>query len=529
MYPGGTVSCVVTMGCVLLHFLARVLNIVLGNRKIRLVMKRYLYILPLLLVFIFSLQAQTPAQIQKLERDINRLHEKVIQAKRFSTLFSDPKMTQMVHKAEQEYFLARDAFQQKKYFQARNHVKMGFTILARLYRIVRNNPFFKNKFKEKLDRKIQEAERVVASQPSTDAQELLNRARYFRQQAVQFAERNQPELAMKNYFLAIFFADNAIRTVTGGLPRQVANLDRYFENTNAMLMHARDLVQNSSHRQARQLLDQAETEYRKAYQLYDNNHPRQAFVRLQIVNRLIYRILDLLEKTPASQKERLQDDIRLLEENLVSLKSSVEQANLSDAQRLYQRIAFLIAQAREKYNSGNYAAARQRLNLARRLFLQLHRRLNRTGLNPEAEVRNQLQTAQTMYAALEQNSQEDPLYSRLLSILQENLHKAQSAYAEKDFRTAIQHLKIFNRLAIKMNRFVSYRKKETQGQKRAQQVLDRLKELLQQNVSWKNDEILKIRYQNAESLYQLALQARAKGNDLLCGQLSQTAIAILTK
>lgn len=494
-------------------------------------MKSIRYIVLLLVVLINSgLLAQTqPPQVQKLERDLNRLHEKVIQAKRFSSLFSDPKIMQMVQAAEREYQQARQAFLQKKYYRAHNHVKLGFTILGRLYRLIRNNPFFRNKFKEQLDRKIQEAEQVVARQTNSEAQELLNRARYFRQRAFQAAQANQPDLAMKNYFLAIFFADNAIRTATGIYPQQNKNLDRYFENTNAMLMHARDLVSRSSQSQAHTLLDKAEREYRKAYRLYDDNRPRQAFVQLQIVNRLIYRILDLLEKTPESQRERLAEDIRLLESNLVSLDSRVKGVNSPDVQRLYQRITFLLTEARDKYQAGNYPAARQRLGIARRLFLQLHRRLNRNNLTPEEEIRNQLHTAQTMYTALAQNQADVPFYSQLLNLLQNNLKKAQEAFDRKEYQKALSYLRIFNHLAIKLEQYRGGLDTEQKNKEKAAQILARLKDLLNQNSSWQDDDLLKIRYQNASNLYQLASQACSEGQYRLCWQLSRTAIAILTK
>ena len=72
----------------------------------------------LTLSVIFSstlLFAQDNQKIEELERQLNRLEEKIQEAQHFASLFQNPILNQIVQSAEDYYRQARLAFQQRQY------------------------------------------------------------------------------------------------------------------------------------------------------------------------------------------------------------------------------------------------------------------------------------------------------------------------------------------------------------------------------------------------------------------------------
>lgn len=496
-------------------------------------MKRSTYIFVAFLTLVFCVQmvlAQTGNQRSDFERELNRLQEKIHQVSQLARLFPNSQLSNIIQSAREQYQLAKQAYLQGRLIKARAHLKLGFGILAKVYRELRNNPFLKAKFKEALDSKIQEAEMIVSRSQNPEAGKLLNRARYYRQRAYQFSNLNQPELAYKHYLLAIFFADNAMNAVRGETTDNIANLDRYFENSKSLLLQAGDLLKENFNSTARDILRQAEFNFRQARRLYDEHRPRQAMQKLQMVNRLLYRVLDLLEKRPGAMTERLESDLAVVEESISELHARVNDSNDPSIQRLYERLVFLTAAAKQKYQAQNTLAARQQLRIANRLLLQIQRRLDHTGDLSGNRIREQLQTARFMLDALKRNALTDQVYQQLLALLENNLKSAESAQKEGKSRQALQLLKIFNNLALKLDQMRTAQDKETKTIEQVQNNLNRLKEMLNNQPAEEDAHNLQaIKYRNANRLYQIASDAFEKGNYRLCWQITKMALILLTQ
>ena len=474
--------------------------------------------------------AQTGNHSGDFERELNRLQEKIQQASQLARLFPHSQLSEIVQSARKQYQLAKQAYLQGRLIKARSHLKLGFGILTRVYRALRNNPFLKAKFKEALDSKIQEAEMIVSRSQNPEAGKLLNRARYYRQRAYQFANFNQPELAYKHYLLAIFFADNAMNAVRGETTDNIANLDRYFENSKSLLLQAGDLLKENFNSTARDILRHAEFNFRQARRLYEEHRPRLAMQKLQVVNRLLYRVLDLLEKRPGAMTERLESDIAVVEESISELRARVNDSNDPAIQRLYERLVFLTAAAKQKYQAQNTLAARQQLRIANRLLLQIQRRLDHTSDLSGSRIREQLQTARFMLEALKRNALADPVYQQLLALLENNLKTAESAQKEGQSRQALQHLKIFNSLALKLDQMRTAQEKQTKTIEQVQKNLNRLKEMVENPPAEVDANGLQtIKYRNAKKLYQIANEAFEKENYHLCWKITKMALILLTQ
>ncbi|GAB4373953.1 MAG: hypothetical protein Kow0042_18200 [Calditrichia bacterium] len=473
--------------------------------------------------------AQEGNRIREIERQLQRLEEKIREARQFVQLFQNPELEEIVRAAEKQHALAREAFDQQKYGIAAAHIKLGFAALKKLYQVIRNSAFIRFKFKEKLDQKIQESEQIVAQFPQADAWKLLNRARYFRQRAFQFAGEGKAEIALRHYFMALFFADKAIQVATGQVDDRMKDLGRYFEDTRNLLQQCQEIAATIPKPLVQNLLQKIQRDFQEAQRLYENNQNIQAHQKLQLVNRMLYRLLDLIEKTPASVAERLASDIFTLEEELNLFQGETDLSADPKLQRLYERILFLTTSARTKYEDGDYKFARQQIALANRLFLQLRRQSEGRVSTTQSQVENQLRTAEVMLNALQQQKYDDPNYLQLLKMLEQIFEDARRAFQANNLNLAVQNIKIFNRISVNLDRMRTEEILENQNELQAESSLERLKQLLNEMSASEGTEEDQIKYRNAEKLYQIASRACENQNYRLCRQLTRLAIHLLTQ
>ncbi len=495
-------------------------------------MNRLVHIIAVLLVaFLLVELAQAQSEPgQKIRRELDRLASKIREAKRWVHLFPNPKIQSIIQAAEEQHQKALLAFQQRRFQLAVSHLKLGFTILKRLYLEVQNNPYFKIKFKDRMDQAIQQAEQIVGQTQNPDAIKLLNRAKYYRQKAFQLAASNQIEAALKNYFLADFFAQSAIRAAQGMTDQITRNLSRYFEDTRTMLLNAKELSSQTQNATIRRLVREAEKELEKATRFFESRHPQVAYQHLQIANRLLFRVLDLTSTRPAVLSRRVEMDLQYLEANIQEMQEKVAHNQSPRVRRLFERSVLAATRARNQFDAGKLAEARQSIQLANRLLIQIDRTLKNIPATTTDALQNQLATARTMFNTLQQNAPGDPYYQKLLALLQENLEGAAQAYQQNRPEETAARLKFFNSLALKLSRFKTMGKPGQQDLLVIQEKLQRLKSMLQNHPGkTSSDARLHANYRNAQTLYQMATQAFKDKRYLLCKAMINLASNLLTQ
>ncbi len=485
----------------------------------------------LTLFFPTLLFAQDNQKIEELERQLNRIEEKIQEARHLASLFQNPKLNQFVQSAEDYYQQARLAFQQKQYIRSAAFIKLAYAELTKIYRELKLNSQYRLKFRDKLNQKIQEAEQLVGQSRNTDADNFLNRAKFFRQRAFQLSETDRPEAAIKNYFLAIFFAENAIRAVTGNDGRELNNLDRYFEDTRTLMLQVREMEGFAENPTAGNLFSQAEKELTNAYRFYRENELRRAFQKVQLVNRILYRIIDLLETEPIALEKRLESDLQLMQNQINEIQPEVQKANRGDLNRIFKRMLFLISTAKQKFEAKDYVAARNRLGLANRLMYRIQRLLS-SGTSEQEDTRllSQIETAESMIQSLENKNLNYKGSAELLSLARKNLDAANIAYEQKNYNLALQNIRIFNNLVLKIDQAQNMEKREGEKKEQINEELQRLEVMLNKPpAEVQTNELLKAKYQNAEELFQIAQKVCTEQNNGLCAQLIRLAIILITQ
>ncbi len=474
--------------------------------------------------------SQQDDRLKDLERELFRLERKIQEARHFINLFDNLELQQIFQQADIQFKLAREAYQAQQYIKSRTHIKMSYLYLTQIYQKLKNNQYIRGRFREILDQKIQEAEQIVSQSQNPEAAKLLNRARYFRQRSFQLFQSDRPEAMLKNYFIAIFFAESAIRIASGQDLIEIKNLERHFENSRTLLNQVEEIAHVNRNNTANDLINRSRRELQSAQRHYDQKQNREAYQKIQIVNRLLYRALDLLEINSAAMNERLETELHLLEGKINELQSLSQKNNAEDMRRIYERLIFLTTAARQKYQHQDYTGARQRILLANRLLYQLERRVKSLSPTTQEQVRNQLQTAEIMLQSLDENQFNNPIYLQLLDLLQKNYQKAREEYERENHIKSLHFLKFFNGLALKLDQMKSSEKLQNERIETVEEGLKRLKNLIDNPPeSIKEDEILSIKYNYAIKLYEIAQDACEQQNYVACHQISRLATNLLTQ
>ena len=477
-----------------------------------------------------QLFGQTGDRMGEIERELNRLQMKIQDARQLLQILQNPDMQGSLQLAEENYQRAREAFQNRQYVAAAAFIKLGYSHLAQFYQQLKNNPFLKRKFIERLDQKIQEAEQVVMRSQNTEAEKLLRRAKYFRQRAIRQAQSDRIETVIKNYFIAQFFAENAIRTAGGQDLPDIKNFDRFLEESHMLLSQVAELAEQNPGELINHTITRARMQLEKVQQLYEQKMFRQAYQNLMIVNRFLYRALDLLENKAGSVSDRLEMDLLLLDEQIVEARQEVTSSGNEEAQRIYERVVFLASAARQNYQSKDYQAARNRIGIANRLLYQLNRHINRITVDDREQLENQMATAEIMLGSLRDHSSENHLYLQLLQVLEKNYQYARREINNGNHEGTIYHLKFFNGLALKMEQVKAAQNQNMQKELQVEEGLNRLKSLLDNPpAELGQNRILKSKYETAADLYDIARQACQEGQYQTCNQITRMATNLITQ
>jgi hypothetical protein len=492
--------------------------------------KLKIYIAVLLVIGTFSLNAQTIPSDGELENQLQRLETKLQSARHLAQILNNPDLFQFINQATEQYNQAKIALQSGQRIRAANNIKRAYSYLAQFYQSFKNNERFRQRFRERLDQKIEEAERIVSQSQDPESLKLLNRAKYFRERAYQMFRNDNPEAMFRNYFIAIFFAESATRSSQGEDIKDIREFNRYLEDSKELLSQLEELSANSDNEIIKKIMQNARIELASVQRLYDQTQYKQAYQKLQIVNRFLYRALDLLESNPSAIGDRLEVDLQLLEDRLSDIRDQAISQNDENTRKMYERSLFLASSAQEKFNINDYNGARQQISMANRLLYQIHRRINKTGESSAARVKNQLKTGQIMLQALKEEEVTNPAYPQLIALLERNYTKAESEFRKGNLAAALQYLQIFNRLAVKTNQLKTVESVQQNKDENSQRSLDRLKVMLE-NISenGQQDELLQVKYDNAKKLYEIADDSYKKGNIELSNQISHLALNLLTQ
>ena len=495
------------------------------NMKIRFF--KFLIISVMLLTFLIFGQDR-----QNIQQELERLRITLQRTHGLVNLFPDADFTILIknelHKAQEEYQKAKSFFDQGRFTLSRAHIRASYQFISNIEKLIKSRPAFTVRFRERLDLKIEQAENVVISGQKNEAIFMLNRAKFFRQKAYSKSRENKLFAALEYYRLAIFFADKAIQ-ISGSNDRITSNnLRGFFSETEILLDRAKSITRNSNKPQLEIVFQKAENDLKDARRLYSNGSVEAAREKLLIVNRSLYRIIDLSENIPQSNTERLPAELETLKLSMKSIKEEFRNIDSPAARQLYKRITNLIQSIEIHLNQNQLDMARQKLRLANRLMVRIYRLLQMKTLSYPQQLEQQLVLARQNYQELLQTVGQ-PEFSDLLELAEINLQKAENTYRSKNYLQSTHYLIITNRLILKINRLNLVELSFNRDSNEVASDLERLRGLLERLESTRGDDEFNVRHENSKKLYQIAQNAYVNKEYYTCHELTKMGINLITK
>lgn len=496
-------------------------------------MKRLILNILILFIVIF-IRSGFAQDHQNLQGELDRLRISIQKTAALINMLpnSDLKsrITIDLQKAESEYQTARTLVEQHKILLARVHIKAAYQFLLNIERIIKNHPAFKIKFRERLDLKIQQAEDAVSASQRNEAIFMLNRAKFFRQKAYMSFHENRPYAALEYYRLAIFFAEKAIQLSFTGRDLPVKDWRAFYTETQTLLERARNSAENSQNYQVIAMVQKAGKDLDEIERLYANGHKEQAKEKLRVLNRSLYRFIDLAENVPQRDVERLQIDLETLKLSLQSLEEDLSNVDSPAARQLFLRVSNLVRNIEMHINRNQPRMARQKMRLANRLIMRIYRLLQSQASSEPRQLEQQLSLAQQNYSELQHLAAENADSDDLIRLIDSNLRKAENAFRAENYLQAAYYLKIANVLILQVNRLSLRESSLGLKREKVRTDLKRLEDLLVrlEGGSMESNE-MRIRYENAKKLYKIASKAFKDNQYYKCQELTKMAINLITK
>lgn len=440
-----------------------------------------------------------------------------------------------LQEAEMYYRQAVEHVHNQQIPRARIAIAQAYALLQQIEGLIKQHPVFKIKFQGQLDRKIQQAEEAVRNSQNEEALYMLNRARFFRRQAYFLFRQGRTYQAIEYYRLAMHFCDQVFKLLDAGRgfnrPLSEEEWRNLYWDTQLLLERAKSLQESApGNGQVKSMLQRAEREIREVQKLYEKQEYVAAGQKLVAINRMLYRIIDMLDQIPRQESERMRMDLESLEFSLQSFREKMSDTPSPAIQKLYERLESLLNQIRSHIEQDQPLLARRKMFFANQLTLRMYRMLEERPNDQPQEIENQLLAARREVAELQQQSISGATTQALRELMEQNLQNAENAVQKREYLRASYHLLIIRRLILKYHRLAEQTNWGDGQQENLRRELQRLGDLLQRfQLEDMKDEETDIRYRNAEQLYQLAEQSFLKREWHTCRELIDLGINLLTK
>lgn len=500
-------------------------------------MKRWIYIINLLLVF----GAVTGGWSQNRNLNQNLTTLKAIIERTYSMIQLLPQFpnNDVINDIQAKLQNARTAYEQAVEF-ARNHqnrnalmaIAQAYGFLKQVEALMNQHPVFRIKYQEILDQQLQRAEELVNEQQDEEARYMLNRAKFFRRRAYDLFRQGKTYAAIEYYRLAIYFAEQ----VPHVLGRRGGNSDRddwqkYYLDTEMLLERARSLAAGAGEQpQLSNMLNQAERGMNDVRRLYEAKNYAAARQKLQTIHRALFRIIDLAEKIPQNDAERLRMDLESVQFSWQSVNEKAGAQPSGAFQAISGRVENLLRRTQLLLSQNRLELARRNIFFANQMVLRLYRLAeNQDDSNPLA-LRDQLARAKQNFNELTAQHEQSAARENFSKLISANLRQAEERLGRQQYLEASYHLKIANQLMLRFNRLQAQASQLELKQMLVRQDMERLANLLERlKAGGEADPEYQIRYQNAQELYRQAEAAFKAGDLYTANALSNMGIVLLTQ
>ena len=344
--------------------------------------------------------AQQNNEEDRVRTQLIRLKIKIDQLENYAARYGDNRAVSIINQAKNAFEQGSSELQlwlnlnfrekynaegRAKLQQIKNLFKLANELADRAARILFLKPTL-NLINE-LESILRKAEEIVAETQSTQLQYFLNKARNFKRLADNEFE-NKRFLRGNEYLKASrYFADRII-SFSNNEDGFQSSFEDYLQSIQYLFNQAGQLI-DENNRQVRDLFLSARSFFEKAKASFNRGQLNLAKNNLQVVERLLYRIIDIAEGENLSESDKILNDLQSLKRYINSIKIELYRDNKSENRFLKKAEQFLQA-ADFAFNQSDLKKASLNINLAQRMALKAYRDLSDDNSYSQQNLKNRI-------------------------------------------------------------------------------------------------------------------------------------------
>jgi len=437
-----------------------------------------------LLIFLFSSFVQSQ-DFNLVKQAVGKLDNRIVTLDHTASKYHLSKVQEILVRAKAELNQCESLLYQFHIRQAWTHYKKAEKLVDLSAKVILVKPALK--LNAEMEKLFLKAERVVQKSDRSEGRYLLTRARAFRAKAEQSYRSNRFIRGQEFQRIAIYFVSKAIEITSGNSAlNQSQDYQQLVENLHNLyndLSAAPDKVPG-----LKTLLQKAASGLQQAQKNFEKGRLKEAYIQLQISERLLYRAADLSQDSGKGRREQIENNLLSLDHYIGSIAESTgENTTIRDKQLLRKARKFLRA-ARRDFEQKDYAKSELKINLAQRMASKVLRFNRSQDMNSSADTDQRISEVRQLMEL--QKTKLNAQNKEIIQILHSNANKLLNS-AEQDQAAdrpgrAIKKTRLALRLVNRVEAILARNKVADTTESRLAQRYTQIKRLLD-NLSHRQD------------------------------------------
>ncbi len=406
-------------------------------------------ILSLIIIFVTLSAAQAPADLKKI---MEKLQRRIRTVEQLAVRYQNEKALELVELAEKNYQEAVNFLQQGKYNRAKIAYYRSLKQVEFAARIVLYKPAARAS--QKLNELMRLAEQAVSLSGNEDARYMLSKARAFQMKAEQAFKRERYIESQQYYRVSNYFARKALNMVSVNKALSPStDFEQYYKNLTNLY---KNIPQHEGGKEYNVLLQKAGKFMKKAREFYERDDTKQAFMYLQISERMLHRALDLSQNTVAGRKVNLRENLSSLRRYLDGIEQTLSENENRNAERLLKKANQYLNGAERDFEKGDFQAAQKKTMLIQRMAAKALRYTMDTQVPTDTRLKERYTEAKRLLQLRRQQIEDEGTGASgyLLQQADVLLEEAKTAYDERKENEAYKKIQMALRF-INQSKFLA--------------------------------------------------------------------------
>jgi len=306
-----------------------------------------------------------------LNRQKERLDALIRQAENVVAGSGNRRAEELLRKAKHNRLLAIKNFQEKRFDKAMEFYRIAIFLAERSIELVEGRSRTieeqyakeEERFKELLER----ARTLVQEAGTRESQRLIHQAMEQAQRSRQAALRGDLRLALEFYYRATRLLIRAIDLAEGRPVGARRTVEEEMEHLRDLTLSVRDRIESGENPRAKLLLGKAMTLERKARSAFDKGRYREALQQTRIAKDLIRQAVKLMEMEKVPLKERVEEELVKLKDEIYYLSSQAEESRDPEVKEILRQAEACLKDAEVALTQEKPRLALERIWIASRL------------------------------------------------------------------------------------------------------------------------------------------------------------------